>query len=333
MTVAAPFAFADGRLWTGLRDVTDDPSALDGRGQWIAAITFEGKRTFARFDDVRPGTLTPQTAWYGPRRDSWTSSMDESAYRAAVDAVRELIATGAVYQVNVCRVLTSNDVVAVDPAALAAHLFGTHTAPYASAVHLPDHGVEIVCASPELYLAREGAVVTSRPIKGTTSPGGEFLAKDRAENVMIVDLVRNDLGVVATTGSVAVPQLCVREEHPGLAHLVSTVVADLDPAHGWADLFDATFPPGSVTGAPKQAALAVIGELEPVPRGPYCGALGWVDADAGKAGLAVGIRTFWWDEGLLRFGTGAGITWASEPELEWAETELKAARLLATVSR
>jgi para-aminobenzoate synthetase component 1 len=120
-------------------------------------------------------------------------------------------------------------------------------------------------------------------------------------------------------------------------HLVSTVRGELRTGAGWADLFGATFPPGSVTGAPKCSALRIIEELETMARGPYCGGIGWVDADRGTGELAVGIRTFWIDRTepgapLLRFGTGAGITWGSDPGREWDETELKAARLLAVAS-
>ncbi len=125
-----------------------------------------------------------------------------------------------------------------------------------------------------------------------------------------------------------VPALCAVEEHPGLAHLVSTVEGTLRRDVTWPEILDATFPPGSVTGAPKVAALQVIDELEPLPRGPYCGALGWVDADRVTASLNVAIRTFWFDEGELHFGTGGGITWGSDPAGEWAETELKASRLI-----
>jgi para-aminobenzoate synthetase component 1 len=174
--------------------------------------------------------------------------------------------------------------------------------------------------------------VESRPIKGTGATADDLLEKDYAENVMIVDLVRNDLGRVAAVGSVEVPSLCEVEEHPGLVHLVSTVRARLAPGAGWPELFAATFPPGSVTGAPKSSALRIINELERVPRGPYCGAVGWVDADRGRAALAVGIRTFWISSGEIRFGTGAGITWGSDPGREWLETELKAARLIALAS-
>lgn len=153
---------------------------------------------------------------------------------------------------------------------------------------------------------------------------------------MIVDLVRNDLGRVCATGSVTVPDLCVVEKHPGLVHLVSTVRGRLADGVGWSELLAAAFPPGSVTGAPKSSALRIIDSLETAPRGPYCGGIGWVDADRSTAGLAVGIRTFWVDRTeaapVLRFGTGAGITWGSDPEREWDETELKAARLLAVAS-
>jgi len=181
---------------------------------------------------------------------------------------------------------------------------------------------------------RGGRVVESGPIKGTGRTEADLLEKDYAENVMIVDLVRNDIGRVCATGSVSVPDLCAVEKHPGLVHLVSTVRGELRAGAGWPELLDASFPPGSVTGAPKSSALRIIEALETAPRGPYCGGIGWVDADQGAGELAVGIRTFWIDraEGVLRFGTGAGITWGSDPEAEWRETELKAARLLAVAS-
>jgi para-aminobenzoate synthetase component 1 len=129
-----------------------------------------------------------------------------------------------------------------------------------------------------------------------------------------------------------VPSLLRTEQHPGLVHLVSTVQGELREGVSWAEILRATLPPGSVSGAPKRAALDLIAELELVSRGPYCGAVGFVDADAGQAVLAVGIRTFWWHGGTLRFGTGAGITWGSDPAGEWQETELKAARLVRLAS-
>ncbi|MEZ5268658.1 MAG: chorismate-binding protein [Microthrixaceae bacterium] len=173
--------------------------------------------------------------------------------------------------------------------------------------------------------------VWSSPIKGTASSPDGFLDKDRAENLMIVDLVRNDLGRVCEWGSVSVPSLFSLEEHPGLFHLVSTVEGRLRPGTGWSETIRATFPPGSVTGALKIAALEVIGELEPEPRGPYCGAIGWVDAETRRGELNVAIRTFWMAEGELNFGTGGAITWESDADWEWDETELKAANLLRVI--
>ncbi|MGW4724700.1 chorismate-binding protein [Streptomyces sp. S1] len=334
----APLARFGGLVATDLRDVTHDPEALDSTGFWAVCADFEGRLTCARFGDVRPDPvpLPVPGAWHGPAAGAWTSSLDRAAYTAGVRRVREHIARGEVYQANLCRVLTAPlpDPAAADVDALTALLARGNPAPYAGTIRLPAHGVEIATASPELYLRREGALVSSGPIKGTGRTAADLLPKDHAENVMIVDLVRNDLGRVSETGSVAVPALCAVEEHPGLVHLVSTVTGLLREDAGWPELLAATFPPGSVTGAPKSSALRIIEALETAPRGPYCGGVGWVDADAGTGELAVGIRTFWIDrpEGVLRFGTGAGITWGSDPEREWEETELKASRLVAIAS-
>ncbi|MER8184297.1 chorismate-binding protein [Kitasatospora sp. NPDC094015] len=332
-----------GLLATGLREVTSDPAALDSAGFWAVAHDFEGRLVCARFDELRPDPTPPGGAaarggWLGPSPDSWHSSLDRAAYTAGVRRIREHIAAGEVYQANLCRVLSAPlpDPARSDVDALTALLAHGNPAPYAGTIRLPEHGVEIATASPELYLRRQGATVSSGPIKGTGRTEADLLDKDHAENVMIVDLVRNDLGRVCGTGSITVPDLCVVEKHPGLVHLVSTVQGTLRDGAGWPELLADTFPPGSVTGAPKSSALRIIEELETAPRGPYCGAIGWVDADRGRAELAVGIRTFWIDRTagrpVLRFGTGAGITWGSDPEREWDETELKAARLVAIAS-
>ncbi|MGW6913614.1 chorismate-binding protein [Kitasatospora sp. NPDC054939] len=335
-----PLARFGGLLATGLRDVTSDPAALDSAGHWAVAYDFEGRLTCARFEHVRPDPAPPATAgWLGPDPAGWHTSLDRAAYTAGVRRIREHIAAGEVYQANLCRVLTAPlpDPARTDVDALTGLLARGNPAPYAGTIRLPDHGIEIATASPELYLRRDGRTVSSGPIKGTGRTEHDLLDKDHAENVMIVDLVRNDLGRVCDTGTVTVPDLCAVEKHPGLVHLVSTVQGTLRPDAGWPELFAATFPPGSVTGAPKSSALRIIDALETAPRGPYCGAVGWVDADRGTGELAVGIRTFWIDRSapgapLLRFGTGAGITWESDPEREWAETELKAARLVAIAS-
>ncbi|WP_449481211.1 chorismate-binding protein [Streptomyces avidinii] len=340
-----PLARFGGLLATDLRDVTSDPGALDSSGFWAVTADFEGRLVCARFGDVRPDPVPAPVpgAWRGPDAGQWTSSLGRDAYVAGVRRIREHIEAGEVYQANLCRVLSAplpeepGPGGAADVDALTALLARGNPAPYAGTIRLPAHGVEIATASPELYLRRTGRRIESGPIKGTGRTAADLLPKDHAENVMIVDLVRNDLGRVCATGSVTVPELCALEEHPGLVHLVSTVAGELADGAGWPELLAATFPPGSVTGAPKSSALRIIEALETAPRGPYCGGIGWVDADRGTAELAVGIRTFWIDRRppggpRLCFGTGAGITWGSDPDREWAETELKAARLLRVAS-
>ncbi|MDX3381642.1 chorismate-binding protein [Streptomyces niveiscabiei] len=329
-----PLARFGTRVATDLLDVTSDPAALESSGFWAVAADFEGRLTCARFADVRrePVPAPVPGAWHGPAAGDWTSSLDRSAYTAGVRRIREHIAAGRVYQANLCRVLSAPVPEDADVDALTALLALGNPAPYAGTIRLPGHGVQIATASPELFLRRAGRAILSGPIKGTGRTEADLLEKDYAENVMIVDLVRNDIGQVCATGSVTVPDLCAVEKHPGLVHLVSTVAGELRPGAGWPELLAAAFPPGSVTGAPKSSALSIIDALETAPRGPYCGGVGWVDADRGRGELAVGIRTFWIDGGLLKFGTGAGITWGSDPEGEWRETELKASRLLAVAS-
>jgi para-aminobenzoate synthetase component 1 len=324
---AGAVAAVGGRLLTDLVDVTDDLDALDGSGTWAVVLPFDGPPVCARFARSRPLVGRPARSWPGAP-GAWTTSLDRSGFETRVGRIREAIAAGDVYQVNLTRRLSAPLPPGADALALGSALAVGNPAPHAAVVRLPALGVELASASPERFLRREGAVVSSSPIKGTAPSAADLTPKDRAENVMIVDLVRNDLGRVCEWGTVEVPALCAVEEHPGLVHLVSTVQGRLRPGIGWPALLDATFPPGSVTGAPKLAALDHIRRLEPVPRGPYCGAVGWVDADRRAGDLNVAIRTFWFDDGQVHFGTGGAITWDSEPAREWAETELKAARLL-----
>ena len=327
-------------------DVARDPAALARPGWWALVGEFGGRVRAWRFADVavgaRPDVVGAAQPWAGPGAGVWTSSLGREAYVAAVAAVRDHIREGDVYQANLCRVLQAPLDDEPDALALGRVLDAGNPAPYSGGVHVPgggSAGVWVVTASPELFLRVDGDVVTSGPIKGTARTAAGLGDKDRAENVMIIDLVRNDLQHVCAPGTVEVTQLLGVERHPGLVHLVSTVQGRLAPeVRGerlWGPLLAATYPPGSVSGAPKSSALRIIDALEPVPRGPYCGAVGWVHvAPEGRtrAELAVGIRTFWWQDGLLRFGTGAGITWGSDPQAEWAETELKAARLVALAS-
>jgi para-aminobenzoate synthetase component I len=332
-----PLAVVGERLCTELVDVTDDPGCLDGDGFWAVVIPYDRRPTFARFATVRPARPWRGPRWQGPVPTAWRTSLEREQFEKGVHAIRAAIEAGDVYQVNLTRQLSAPVGAASDVAALGAALAVGNPAPYSAVVRVPGAGVHVASASPERFLRREGRLVWSSPIKGTAASPDAFLAKDRAENVMIVDLVRNDLGRVCDFGSVCVPALLAVEHHPGLVHLVSTVAGELRPGVGWAELLAATFPPGSITGAPKLAAMDVIRQLEPVSRGTYCGAVGWVDADRGIGELNVAIRTFWIDpeaEGgpTLRFGTGGGITHDSDPAGEWEETELKARTLLSVAS-
>jgi len=323
-------------------DVRAQPERLTEPGWWAVVGDFEGAVRAWRFARTRPATGTVPGAWSGPDPDAWVSSLDRSQYVTAVEQVRDHIEEGDVYQANLCRVLSAPLPATEgepDAQALGAVLDAGNPAPFSGGVHVPGE-VWVVTASPELFLRVEGGVVSSGPIKGTAATPDGLTEKDRAENVMITDLVRNDLQKVCVPGTVEVTTLLGEERHPGLVHLVSTVQGVLDDEVAeakdlWARLLDATYPPGSVSGAPKSSALDIIAALETVPRGPYCGAVGWIEVGADgsvRAELAVGIRTFWWADDVLRFGTGAGITWGSDPEGEWAETELKARRLVGLAS-
>jgi para-aminobenzoate synthetase component 1 len=325
-------AVLDGRLFTEVVDVTSDLAALDSTGMWAVVLPFEAPPVCARFAGVRPAIPWPGASWVGPRPEAWTSNLDRVGFGRGVVAIREAIAAGDVYQVNLTRRLSAPLPAGADVAALGAALAEGNPAPYSAVVRLPGHGVHVASASPELFLRRAGDVVTSSPIKGTAATRDGFTPKDRAENVMIVDLVRNDFGRVCEYGSVRVPALWSVESHPGLCHLVSTVEGRLCRGAGWADVIAATFPPGSVTGAPKLAAMKQLHRLEPVDRDVYCGAIGWVDADNRRGELNVAIRTFWFADGMIHFGTGGAITWDSTPDGEWEETELKARRLLRVAS-
>ncbi len=330
-----PLAVLGGRLCTDLVDVTTDLAALDSQGFWAVVLPFEGEATCARFASVRAARPWPGLPWSGPTPAAWSSSLDQAGFVSGVESIRNEIANGDVYQVNLTRRLRAEmptrrglEDSSQDIAALGAALALGNPAPFSAVVRLPAHGVQVASASPERFLSRNGRKVCSSPIKGTSATADGFLAKDRAENIMIVDLVRNDLGRVCEWGSVTVPNLLDVEEHPGLFHLVSTVEGTLREGLGWSEAIEATFPPGSVTGAPKLAALESIARLEPGGRGIYCGAVGWVDADRVVGDLNVAIRTFWIEDGQLCFGTGGAITYDSDPVGEWQETQLKARHLL-----
>ncbi len=268
------------------------------------------------------GPGTAQMASPGLR--GWTSGLDRNQWEAAAGRILEHIRAGDCYQVNLTRRLACDR--AADPLALFGALALANPAPHAGLVAL--EGIAVVSASPELFLRRDGREVVTRPIKGTGLDPVALAAseKDRAENVMIVDLARNDIGRVCRTGSVRAPGICEIEAHPGLYHLVSTVTGTLRDGIGPGALVRATFPPASITGAPKPRVMQLIEDLEPVRRGVYCGSVGWITQDTME--LNVAIRTFTIARGRTFLGVGGGIVADSDPAAEWRETDLKAARLL-----
>ena len=321
-----PIFWMGNRYATNLQLVTNDPQEITEDGFWAVSITFEGKWTCAKFSEVKQSDFTSDGSEFVT--SNFSSSMSQQEYVSYVSNIQEDISNGEVYQANACRILSATIPSNFSLAPLFSSILENNPAPYASYLRIP--GLEMASASPELFLKREGAKVTSSPIKGTRPSGGsDFGSKDQAENVMIVDLIRNDLGQICKDGSIDVPRLLAIEKHPGLDHLVSDVTGELKDGLKWHQVITPLLPPGSVSGAPKSSALRIIAAHES-NRGPYCGAIGWIQGDSCE--LAVAIRTFWKEEQILKFGTGAGITWASDPEAEWEETELKAQRLIKIAS-
>jgi len=321
MDLSESIFWMNGRLATNCVEISEDPTSLDKDGFWVTLQSFEGNFICARFADVQEGNL-PLKEWK-KISSNWSSSQSQNIFESNVKEIQNRIANGDIYQVNLCRVLTTDCDQGLH--GLASLLISENPAPYAAYLKLP--GIEIASASPELFLKRLGDEIKCSPIKGT-SKIPEFGDKDKAENVMIVDLMRNDFGQICESGSIDVPRLLAIEEHPGLFHLVSDVIGKLKSGVGWKAIIKALTPIGSISGAPKSSALKTINDLEQVNRGPYCGVIGWSQGD--QAVMSVGIRIFWSkQDGKIHFGTGAGITWQSDPQGEWEETELKAKRLIA----
>lgn len=287
----------------------------------LVAVVYEHFGT----GEPAPGSSPAAREW---RLGEWEPSWTPAEHAAAVAAAREAIGRGDVYQVNVVGHASAPYV--GDPLPALARLGGLPGAHYGGV--LTGAGWAIGCASPETLIKVAGGRVTTKPIKGTrkaTAEGRRELlasAKERAEHIMIVDLARNDLGRVARTGSVRVDELFAIRTWSDLWQAESVVSAELADGIGLADLLRATCPGGSVTGAPKLAALEQIAALEPVGRGPSMGALGWIDA-GGDLDLGLTIRTAAADADRLHLWAGGGITWGSDPAAEVAEAAAKAAPL------
>jgi para-aminobenzoate synthetase component I len=267
------------------------------------------------------------------------STFTHRGYLDAVAKVREYIVAGDIFQANLSQRFQAP--LREQPFDLYRRLRRRNPAPFAA--YLALDGVTVLSASPERFLRLDpDGQVETRPIKGTRPRGlgpmhdaalGRALAesvKDRAENVMIVDLLRNDLSRVCRPGSVRVPELFALEQHPTVHHLVSTVLGDLERGADAVDLVRAAFPGGSITGAPKVRAMEIIAELEPSRRGVYCGSIGYLSA-TGAMDTSIVIRTFVLRDGELYFQAGGGIVADSDPELEYRETLDKAAGLIATL--
>ena len=333
-------------------------------GAWVVAmLAYEAAPAFDAALRVRAGGRMP-LAWFaaydapldadaldadaiddgagaggGPAPDAWRADTSRDAWAADIAEVRERIARGDVYQVNHTLRLTAP--FGGDARAWYETLRRAQGPDGSGWCAFVDTGAFAVCsASPELFVTRDGRTLVTRPMKGTRPRGlwpeddlaqrDALLAsaKERAENVMIVDLLRNDLGRVAETGSVVVRALCEAERYRTVWQMTSTIEATLRADATLADVLAALFPCGSVTGAPKVTAMRTIAALERAPREVYCGAVGLV-RPGGDFALNVPIRTVWIDRerGVATYGTGGGITWDSTPEGEYDEAVAKAALL------
>jgi para-aminobenzoate synthetase component 1 len=319
-------------------------------GEWLADGPVRGADTSApagaRFTALVFEEAARQAPWGPPAPDlpgsvtALVPRMGHADYLAAVDHIRGMIAAGDLYQVNYTLPLD----VRVDGAPETLYRRLAHRHPSAHAAFIQDGERSVLSFSPELFLSRSGDVLTARPMKGTAARGATpeadeaaaeaLLAsvKDRAENLMIVDLLRNDLARMAQTGAIGVPALFTLERYPTLFTLTSTVTARIEGELDLRDLLAAAFPCGSITGAPKLAAMQAIARLEMSARGLYCGSVGWLAPD-GDFSLNVAIRTLVLDaSGVGVYGVGGGIVHDSDPESEWRECLLKAKMLGTAVT-
>jgi para-aminobenzoate synthetase component I len=316
---------------------------LGGRRTGGAGVLWAGGRRGGETMPAFSGATAPSypvEGIDGAREIGLRSTFTHRGYLDAVGRVREYIIAGDVFQANLSQRFQTG--IPGAPFDLYRRLRRRNPAPFAAYL---DYGeLAILSASPERFLRLDQPrrLIETRPIKGTRPRGlgpmhdaalGRALAesqKDRAENVMIVDLLRNDLSRVCRPGTVRVPELFALEHHPTVHHLVSTVVGELEPGADAGDLIRAAFPGGSITGAPKVRAMEIIAELEPTQRGVYCGSVGYISV-TGAMDTSIVIRTYLALRGQVYFQAGGGIVADSDPELEYRETLDKARGLIETL--
>jgi para-aminobenzoate synthetase / 4-amino-4-deoxychorismate lyase len=315
-------------------------------------LSYESAAAFDPANKVKSGSKMPYL-WFGifsePTLETfkstgeynvakWQPSVTKDEYTQSIMSIKDYIKNGDTYQTNYTIRLHSQ--FSGDDAAFFDVLKKAQSSNYCAYIHTGEHS--ILSASPELFFHLEGDKITTRPMKGTTKRGKSFTedtskaselyhsVKDRAENVMIVDLLRNDLGVVAEPGTVKVEKLFEIEQYPTVHQMTSTITAQLAKNTSLVDIFKALFPCGSITGAPKISTMKIISELETSPREVYCGAIGYITPDR-EAIFNVPIRTVLIDHqtGSATYGVGGGITWDSTPEGEYHEVLAKA-KLLET---
>jgi len=306
----------------------DPGGAPEARGR--VELVDRTARTLDRRSAARPSDRVPAAASERPR-----TSLGRDAYLSAVSRVKRHIAAGDIYQANLTQRFDA--ACAAEPWALYRALAASTPAPRSAYLEVP--GLALASVSPEIFVDAdaEGRVET-RPIKGTrrreptpeddARAAAELLAseKDRAELVMIVDVLRNDLGRIARTGSVEVPELLALRSYAAVHHLVARVVAELRPDVTPGGLVAAVFPGGSITGAPKERAVELLRAIEPCPRGFYTGCLFWFDDD-GSMASSILIRSAVVTGGRAYVGAGGGVVADSDPEAEWSEANAKARAL------
>ena len=327
------FGIYDGAIvWDHRKGAVSAVAAtLRGRGMEAARRRLKSLVSMAESTARSPSERLPERTVPGFPR----TSLPRDAFEAAVDRIRDLIRAGDLFQANLTRRISVPT--GLSGSEIYRRLVAESPAPYGA--YLDCGEVQIASISPELFLSVRAGSVRTQPIKGTRPRGRDPAedhrlerelaesGKDRAENVMIVDLLRNDLSRVCLPGSIDVPRLAEVESHPTVHHLVSTVVGELAPGMGVVDLLRAAFPGGSISGAPRIRAMEVLRGLEPVRRGVYTGALGIIGFQ-GDMELSVAIRTAVIRDGWAHYGTGGGITLQSDPSAEWEETNDKAAAFL-----